>query len=237
MPGETTVRINFGRPFPIFPLDVVPLFPRGVLQLQIADRRYLQLVTDALDASGQIAIAVYARSKRGNMIDVASVRPAVCVGQIIEHHRFPDGRYNLAIHGVCRARIVRELEPDEGGGGVLYRRAELEPVDEPSADEVPMTGVRDELVRMLDEGPLTNLRDASLIAKHIKDPEIPSTAIIELLSLAFISDSETRYRLLEEGDPSRRGTIVLAELGKLQRLLRLAEPQRTSDAPKGCSWN
>lgn len=241
MPGETSIRINFARALPIFPLDVVTLFPRGVLPLHIFEPRYLQLVADALDGPGQIAMAVYQTPRRRRQGPAANpavvnpaVRPAVCIGHILEHHKLPDGRYNLALHGVCRARIVQEVQRDEG---VLYRQAILEPVDEPASDELPLTGVRDELIRMLDAGPLTNLRDASLIAKHVKDLDIPSTAIIELLSLTFISDAEVRYRLLAEGDPSRRGSILLDELGKLQRLLRHAEPQRSSDAPKGCSWN
>lgn len=235
MPGETSIRINFGRPFPVFPLDVVTLFPRGVLPLHVSDRRSLQLVADALDGPGQIALAVYHGLKRGETgMPRGPIRPAVCVGHIIEHHKLPDGRYNVAIHGVCRARIAYELDPQEG---VPYRRALLEPVDEPTDDDIPLTGVRDQIVRMLDTGPLTNLRDASVISKHVKDPEIPATAIIELLSLTFISDSEVRYKLLAEGDPSRRGSIVLRELAKLERLLRQAEPQRLTDAPNGCSWN
>jgi Lon protease-like protein len=235
MSAETSIRINFGRPMPILPLGTVTLLPKGVLPIHVDQPRDLQLVRDALDGPGQLAMGVYrSPHPRGPLDNQGALRPAVCIGHIIEHHKLPDGRYNVALHGVCRARILHELDPEPG---ILYRRAALEPVDEPTVDDLPLTDVRDELVRMLDAGPLATLRDAALIAKHVKDRDIPSAAIIELLSLTFISDSEVRYRLLAEGDATRRGSIVLGELGKLERLLRQAEPQRSSDAPRGCSWN
>jgi hypothetical protein len=237
MSADAVITPNFARPFPLLPLDIVPLFPRGVVPLHVADRPYTQLVTDALDGSGLVAVAVYRTSRTGQVQTVAglpAVRPAVCVGRIIEHERLAAGRYNVAIHGVCRARITRELAADDA---TPYRRVMLEPLDQGSVDDAPLTGVREELVRMLDSGPLTSFRDASVIAQHVKDREIPAAAILELLSLTFISDSEVRYKLLAEGDLGRRGAIVVGELGKLQRLIRLAEPQRTTDAPKGCSWN
>ena len=66
------------------------------------------------------------------------LRKAVCVGHILLHERLHDGRYNVLLQGVCRARIVRELSPDELDGK-LYRAAEWSlwglshPIPRPSA--------------------------------------------------------------------------------------------------------
>src|SRR5580765_1551354 len=114
MSEETTISVNFGKPMPIFPLNSVVLLPHGVLPLHVFEDRYRQMVGDALDGSGQIAMAVFEGADWKQEYHCRPpVRPAVCVGQIIQHHKLPDGRYNIALQGICRARILQELPADD----------------------------------------------------------------------------------------------------------------------------
>ena len=112
MSDETAIQVNFGRPRPIFPLDQVTLLPQQVLPLHIFEPRYRQMVTDALDGSGQIAMAVFeGRDWKQQYHGRPPIRPAVCIGHIAQHEKLADGRYNIILRGVCRARVIKELAP------------------------------------------------------------------------------------------------------------------------------
>ncbi len=229
--------VRFTRPIPIFPLSAVSLLPHGVLPLHVFEPRYRQLISDALDGSGQIAMGVFEGDQwRQEYHGRPALRPAVCLGQIIEHHKLPDGRYNVALQGLCRARIVEESPASEAR---LYREAMLEPLGELQPDEHPLDDFRYRLVERLNEAPLTDLRDAGALLEHLSDPDIPTSTLMELLTLSLVDDAEVRYRLLAEPSALRRAEVVGEEMEKLSRLLRMAVPQRRAgiDMPKGCNPN
>lgn len=245
MSEETTeIRVNFARPMPLFPLASVTLMPHAVLPLHIFEPRYRQMVRDALDGPGQIAMAVFDGGRwQDEYHGRPPIRPAVCVGQIVQHQQLEDGRYNVALHGVCRARVIEEL-PSEAER--LYRSAMLEPVGlDRDEDEPGLAEVRQRLSGLLGSEPLTDLKDAQLVAKHLGDEELPTSAILELITCSLLRDAEMRYyhelhyRLLAEGDPKQRAAMIESGLHDLRALLVRARPQRRSDAPppRGCPWN
>ena len=239
MSEESVIRVNFGRPIPLFPLGAVVLMPHGVLPLNIFEDRYRQMVTDVLDATGQIAMAVYERpipddtaAAKGDI--PPPVRPAVCIGQILDHQRLPDGRFQIAVQGVCRARIVHELPMT---ADCPYRQAMLEPIGLEKIDEAALAPFRHKLQETLAEGPLTELRDSAAVLEHFVNPAIPTSALLELLTLSFITDPGVRYRLLATPEARNRARIIEKELRALAGILSKAAPQRQVEWPKGCSWN
>lgn len=240
----TEIRLNFGRPMAFFPLPVAMLMPHAVRGIHIFEPRYRQMVRDALDGPGQIAMAVFrGEGWKADYHGRPPVRPAVCVGQIVQHQQLEDGRYNLLLHGVCRARIIEELDPEPE---VLYRRAMMEPLGLDPNDEDELGHIRARLRERLADRPLADLRDAPSVVKHIDDPEIPTAAILELVTCSVLADSDLRYygelhyQLLAEPDVRLRAKMIDVQLDDLARLIRRAERQRSSGdepAPKGCTWN
>ncbi|MBS0191113.1 MAG: LON peptidase substrate-binding domain-containing protein [Phycisphaerales bacterium] len=232
---ENTIQVNFSRPLPLFPLDHVTLLPQQVLPLHIFEPRYRQMVDHALDASGQIAMAIFqGRRWKQEYHGRPPVRPAVCIGQIAQHEKLADGRYNLVLRGVCRARIVRELAPTEDR---LYREAMLEPVGL-SQDETPrLAKLRTELERRLDRGTLRKLVQSDTLLEFVRDEDIPTTALLELIAFTLVEDKEKRYRLLEEPDADTRAGIVEVELEGLDKLIRQATAQAGEKYPRGYTPN
>ncbi|MEQ8769554.1 MAG: LON peptidase substrate-binding domain-containing protein [Phycisphaerales bacterium] len=239
MDEETTIRVNFGKPIPLFPLDSVVLLPQQVMPLHIFEPRYRQMVDEALDGAGQIAMAVFAGERwkqeyHGN----PPVRPAVCVGQIVQHERMPDGRYNILLQGVCRAKIVSEDLPEETRP---YRQAILEPLG--SNDAVaPETGYAIDQMRQwiegeLAEGELKELTVADQMLEYVRNEDVPTTALIELISFALVTEPAARYRLLSEPELSRRVDFVRDALEDLEAMIRQAKAQHPEQWPKGLSWN
>ncbi|MEC9374169.1 MAG: LON peptidase substrate-binding domain-containing protein [Planctomycetota bacterium] len=234
--SSQTIRVNFGKPMPVFPIAGVVLLPHAVLPLHIFEPRYRQMIEDAIDGSGQIAMAVFEGARwKQEYHGMPPIRPVVCVGQIVQHERLPDGRYNILLQGVCRARVVEEQAPDEDR---LYRTATLRPLgQDENEEENGMLDVRQRLHDLLSEPPLTQLVAAEGVTKWLEKEEAPTSAVLELIGISVIADNDLKYRLLAEPDPELRAGIIERELLDLRTLLRKAERQVDPDAPKGVSWN
>jgi Lon protease-like protein len=235
MTDETAIQVNFGRPMPVFPLDQVTLLPQQVLPLHIFEPRYRQMVTDALDASGQIAMAVFdGRDWKQQYHGRPPIRPAVCIGHIAQHEKLADGRYNIILRGVCRARVIKELAPRDAR---LYREAMLEPIGLEQDETPTLRALRVSIERDLDAGSLARLADGATLLEYVRDEDIPTAALLELISFTLVKDREKRYRLLEEGDADARAELVRREIAEINRMIRLAVPQTGGEYPRGYSPN
>ena len=230
-----SVHVNFGRPVPLFPLDGVVVLPQHVVPLHIFEPRYRQMIEHVLDGAGQIAMAVLAHPHRPHAPGVLPrVRPAVCLGQVVRHERLPDGRFNILLQGVCRARIVEEQPPADGR---LYRTARLEPVglDSPTPEQLPR--LRSELERLLNANGLGSMAGAKPALEWVVDDDLSDQLVLELMTLTMIAEPKLRYALLAEPDVATRASMVLAELRHLDRMISVARLQRPERWPKGMSWN
>jgi len=235
MAEESSIQVNFAKPMPLFPLDSAVLLPQQVIPLHIFEPRYRQMIEHTLDSAGQFALAVFRGPKwKQEYHGRPPLRPAVCIGQIVQHESLPDGRYNLLLQGVCRARIAQEQPPDSDR---LYRTATLEPVGIDSEEEQKLYGVRERLTELLADGPLSQLHHAEKVVEHIRNDEIPTSVVLELVSFVLPTNREVRYRLLAEGDAGQRADLLENELLGLQHLIRRASAQHPESWPKGCSWN
>lgn len=232
---EVSIQVNFTRAMPLFPLDTAVLLPQQVLPLHIFEERYRQMIGRALDGSGQIAMGVFRGHRwKQEYHERPPVRPAVCVGQIVQHEQLPDGRFHILLQGICRAKVVEEVEPDPG---MLFRRVMLQPVGVGEVDEDELDSLRDWLDDALSESPLTQMTAAKTVLDYVRNESIPTSALLELVSFTMTSSGELRYRLLAEGDAARRARLVRHELEQVQSIIRRAQAQPTDDWPKGCSWN
>ena len=101
----------------IFPLPGVLLLPDGKLPLNIFENRYLNMVSDGL-GNGRM-LGMVQPSEESNAGMEPSVFQTGCMGRITSLDETEDGRLLITLTGVCRFRIVREL--DLIGG---YRRVE-----------------------------------------------------------------------------------------------------------------
>ncbi len=224
MPIETsTVQVNFSKPFPVFPLKDVVLLPHALLRLFIFEPRYRQMLEHALDSRGQIAMAVFQGDAWKNQYhDSPEIRPAVCLGQIEQHHVQSDGNYRVLLHGVCRAWVVEEYPPD---GEYLYRRARLEPLEPSPAGDDALTTERRAVQELITEEPLTELAACTGVLKQIQANELPTSVLFELVTIALLNDKVLQYNLLAESCPHKRAGVIEHELLRLRSILHAARKQ------------
>ena len=103
---------------PLFPLPGAVLFPRAQLPLHIFEPRYREMVRDAMDGPGQIAMIQPHRLDHDNQAPLYGVG---CVGELVGVEELEDGRFNIVLLGSHRFRLVRETEAN-----AAYRCAEVD---------------------------------------------------------------------------------------------------------------
>ena len=103
---------------PLFPLGGAILFPRSQLPLHIFETRYREMVKDAIDGAGRIAMIQPLRDDEDNKAPLYEVG---CVGDIVGIEELDDGRFNIVLLGSDRFRLLRENESDSA-----YRCAEVD---------------------------------------------------------------------------------------------------------------
>ena len=225
------VSVNFDEPIPLFPLPSVVLLPHASIPLHIFEPRYRAMTHDALDSRGLIAVASFAEPDwkqhyEGN----PALRPHVCVGYIAEHHRLPDGRYNLMLHGLCRARILEELPHD------AYRTALLQPTEHDLPLEIDLSDQRSELDTLLNDRSLQQLQGVKAITDWAS-PEVPTHALIDLALMMLCDNHEQRYRMLSEDDVNARFTWLQRHLNQTRRTLQTADRFGPAQSDDGLPLN
>ena len=103
---------------PLFPLPGAILFPRSQLPLHIFEPRYREMVRDAIDGPGRIAMIQPHRLDDDNQAPLYEVG---CVGEIISVEELDDGRFNIVLLGSNRFRLIGEAKTDSS-----YRCADVD---------------------------------------------------------------------------------------------------------------
>ncbi len=178
----------------VFPLPPVVLLPGGAVPLHIFEPRYRALVADALATDGVFAMAQVQPGQERQLSGRPALEPWLCLGHIAVHEKRPDGRYDLVLTGVSRARLVRELP-----AGGLYREVEAELVpDDPSATPADPE-LRQALLELIARTPDEVGEKLAQVTSRVA-----GGPLADVVASAVIDDVERRYELLRELDVSRR---------------------------------
>ena len=201
------IKIDFNRPVPLFPLPNCVLLPGATIPLHIFEPRYRSLTSTAIDAHGLMAMALFDGDRWKTEYEAnPPVRAHVCVGYIVHHDQFEDGRYNILLQGVCRARMVREVPHKP------FRTAILEPTEDGRVMEIDLLDDRRHLETLLRDPFLSRLESLSRVENWLSH-EVPTATLIDLALMAICEGLDDRYAMLTETD-------VQVRFHFLDRLLR-----------------
>ena len=193
----------------IFPLPNVALFPGAALPLHVFEPRYRELLRDAL--AGRKIMAV-ARLKPGFEGDYEGRPPVfeVCgVGAIESHNERPDGRFDITLRGLGRARILDELPPL-----TAYRKVRAELLrDVPAASSLIAAWQRKLATLWIDLSPHLPepVRDLKALTRDASD----ASAYTDRLAAALVADPEASQQLLTETDPAERLRLLASRVQEL----------------------
>ncbi len=127
-----------------FPLPGTVLMPGAPLPLHVFEPRYRALVADALAGDRLLAVPQIAEGQEHAHLDRPRLLPYVAVGRVAMHEELPDGRYNIVVEPVARARLGDELIGDEP-----YRRFTAELLVDTDNDRGPLARVGQRVLRLL----------------------------------------------------------------------------------------
>jgi len=129
---------------PIFPLPGAVLLPYALIPLHVFEPRYRKMIRDCQAGAGVLALANIPQEAVRERIDRPRVLPIVGAGLLARVDPLPDGRSNIVLRGVLRARIVEELPSREP-----YRLVRAEPIEEVVADSRRLDQAAQELRQLV----------------------------------------------------------------------------------------
>lgn len=220
MSDSTPVRNPFEPTFeqlpdtlPIFPLSGVLLLPGGRLPLNIFEPRYLAMVFDALAGHRMIGMVqpMQPGGYAGDGLPTEGGRPDVhkvgCAGRIVSFNETEDGRLLLALAGVSRFEIVRELDMAQGG----YRR--VSSLFSPYCADLDHD---DEIVELDRERLMAALaaffRGRNLSTDWDAVKQAADANLVTSLSMVLPFGPAEKQALLEAADSSARAKLLVAFL-------------------------
>jgi Lon protease-like protein len=240
---SATIQIDFSRPIALFPLPSVALFPHTTEWLVAFEPRYRQMVEDCLRARGDggildaapIAMAAYAgRNWRGERIGEPPLRPVACVAKIVEHRALPDGRHQMLLLGVSRARIDSISEPE---GRRLYRLARMTPLEARSGSPRRFPALERRLSQILSTGEIRRWERLQPVRKWIERGAVPTEVVVEQLVSMLARGDDARYAMLCEPSGRQRARFVLSELAGIAGSLDGARARCAVQPARGVHCN
>ena len=193
---------------PLFPLGTV-LVPGATLPLQLFEPRYIELLSDLVNAMEVPEFGVVA-IRQGHEVGPDAVRDlheVGCVARVLQAAAVGDGRYLVVSTGVRRFR----LDALVAGAGTAYLTGEVTFLEEGTGDADEVVGLAERLRREL-HGYATTL--GAQEPEWPADPEELSYAVGNALGL----DLGDRQRLLAAADTETRLRLGVT-LGRRERQL------------------
>lgn len=201
---------TFSGQVPLFPLPETVLLPGGVLPLHVFEPRYRAMVADALAGERFIAMALLRPGYEQDYEACPEIAPGVCLGRIALEQRLPDGRWNLVLLGLRRARVTGEDRSRP------YRLASVELLDDPRSEPEREAEQGQELARRLLQAPARLVRDAGRLSTALQvlmgPADLPLGLRLDLASDQFHLSPAERQRLLETAGVAARGQVLLQVL-------------------------
>lgn len=94
---------------PVFPLAAALLLPGGRMPLNIFEPRYLQMIDEAVGRDRVIGMIQPGLDGSLRERGEPELSPVGCLGRITALNETGDGRYLIALQGICRFRLAGEL--------------------------------------------------------------------------------------------------------------------------------
>lgn len=191
----------------LFPLPNLVLFPHVAQPLHIFEPRYREMMADALDDDRLLALALLRPGWEEDYHKRPPIHPMVCLGRVVEEEALPDGRYNLVLHGLCRARVLAEVATPK-----LYRtaRVELPPVAEVECATAEQR-LRGEVAKAV--RPFFSAHPPAMQQlDRLLGSALPLGDLCDIFGFALPLDVEVKQGLLEELDVERRVAGLLRGL-------------------------
>ncbi len=190
---------------PLFPLNIV-LFPGGRFDLQIFERRYIDLVSHCMRTGTGFGICLLKSGDEtnGNNLN-QTVYNTGTYAKIVDWDQLESGLLGITVEGAVKF-VAQEFWKEEDD--VLHASVEFSDIESTEADVIPLGDeytALSELLRNLEDHPLVAGRNLSIDYSDLRQL---GWRLSELIPLGI----DVRQELLELNDPVER-------LSKIEKLV------------------
>lgn len=208
-----TVKAAMGR-LKVFPLPSAVVLPGGTLPLHIFEPRYRAMVRAAIESDSVFAMAQVVRGHERDLARTPPLEPIVCAGVVTLHETMQDGRLNLVLTGVCRARITSELPQTQ-----LYREVIAEALPDAAYSGAADANLRAALFELLARLP-------SEAAQRLATLTTGSSGgtLADVIAGSLVADPRRRFEVLRELDVGVRLDGVTSDV--LEMMSELEPPKK-----------
>lgn len=192
---------DFPQVVPVFPLTAALLLPGGRMPLNIFEPRYLEMVDHVLSGErliGMIQPRLDGALRRDGEPELCETG---CLGRLISFTETDDGRYLIALQGVCRFRVSDEL-PSEKPFRLCRFVPFLADLDEKGGEEVD----REALLKAF----RAYLEANSLEADWESVSRAENATLVNALSMMSPYGAAEKQALLEAPDLKTRAETLIA---------------------------
>ncbi len=194
---------NFSGCVPLFPLSTVVFFPNTLLPLHIFEPRYKQMINDTMSGEKIIAMALFKPGWEKDYYGNPDVYTVTGIGRIVSSETIDDGKYNIVLYGLKRARITNIVKEKP------YRLAEVELVENEfgTTDDIYRQKIADLVTRwnfLLDDNEKSHRIDVNT--------SLPLENLTDALATLVISNVFDKQRYMEEPRVESRAKMLIAFL-------------------------
>lgn len=195
---------------PIFPLGEVVFFPNTLLPLHVFEPRYKEMVTDALAGDRMLGIAQLRPGFEEDYFGIPPIYKMIGVGEIVQHERLEDGRYDILLEGRHRAHILREGQRGE------YRTAEVEILRDSLSieDREEVEWVHQRLLQLYRKLAAALPDTVQMVDGKIETEPEPGE-LVDAMASVFVEDAYDKQSMLSEPDIARRQRLLRVQLRSL----------------------
>jgi uncharacterized protein len=199
----------------VFPLPSVVLLPGSAAPLHIFEPRYRAMVKDALATDGMFAMAQVMPGQEALIAGKPALEEMLCVGLIGMNEELEDGRFNLVVVGVARARLKHEHHTTH-----LYREVEAELIEDEMVEPEADASLRRAVVELVARLPTQVGQRVAQVASRVS-----GGSLADVVASTFMQDPARRFEVLNETDVQQRIEIVTEELLSLVGHLKPRKPE------------
>ncbi len=192
---------------PIFPLPNSVLFPGVVLPLHLFEERYRALAEHCVAGNRLMGLATLKSGYEDNYDGRPPIHLEMGLGKIVADKRLDDGRWNIALYGLARIRVIEELPAD-----APFRKVAAEvvyDVDE-SGDEELARQIYSLLPKIV--GVVAGVgRHVTALLEQRPEPG----RLADMTAALVVEDVDLRRRLVAEANVSARLEHVITALANV----------------------
>jgi uncharacterized protein len=207
----------------LFPLPNLVLFPHVIQPLHIFEPRYCEMLSEALASDRLIAMGLLEPGWEQQYQHKPAIASVVCIGTVLTHSPTADGRHNILLAGLKRAKIIRELEC----GQRSFRQAEVEVLHDTHSPDCSMTrdqaqaNLLDMFTELVPEG-----LGAQESLQQLLGTQLPLGVLTDVITFTLGLPLPVKQQLLAEPNVDVRCRILSR---CLKELVRNREHSQTDD--------